>query len=113
MSLASICPRYFCLLATTYTFKIKANVNSQYYYKIHVQVHKSDAYTTPFFFFTADGDFLIYEFKAPISCVKIEEAQTITVTFKNAKGQIKNGSVDVPVIYSKLSLVNRSFFQSI
>ncbi|XP_030262132.1 adhesion G protein-coupled receptor F5 [Sparus aurata] len=62
-----------------------------------------------------DGDFLIYEFKAPISCVKIEEAQTITVTFKNAKGQIKNGSINVPVIYEgkpfcREEVVNGSFW---
>ncbi|XP_073349593.1 adhesion G protein-coupled receptor F4 [Pagrus major] len=47
-----------------------------------------------------EGDNLIYMFNAPISCVKTAKAQTITVSFKNTKGQEKSASVDVPVIYA-------------
>lgn len=69
--------------------------------RLNVQVHKPDPCTTPSFFFTADGDYLIYEFKGQIDCVETRDAQVINVTFINTKEQEKKASVNVPVIYSK------------
>uniref|UniRef100_UPI0037E7E237 adhesion G-protein coupled receptor F2 n=1 Tax=Semicossyphus pulcher TaxID=241346 RepID=UPI0037E7E237 len=48
---------------------------------------------------TTDGNHQIYTFTASISCKEVSNAQSVTVTFKNSKGQERNSEVDIPVIY--------------
>ncbi|KAM9840796.1 adhesion G-protein coupled receptor F3 [Aulostomus maculatus] len=49
---------------------------------------------------TTSENYLLYKFKASISCQKTPEAQYVTVTFKNAKHQEKSAHLDIPVIYA-------------
>ncbi|KAM6992323.1 adhesion G-protein coupled receptor F3 [Tautogolabrus adspersus] len=42
----------------------------------------------------------LYHFTAPISCKKVSEEQSVTVTFKNSKQQEKEATVKIPVIYA-------------
>ncbi|XP_034006394.1 adhesion G protein-coupled receptor F4 isoform X2 [Trematomus bernacchii] len=49
---------------------------------------------------TSVGGNLIYKFHATVSCMKILEPHTISVTFTNSEKQVKTATVDVPVIYA-------------
>ncbi|XP_032399273.1 adhesion G protein-coupled receptor F5 [Etheostoma spectabile] len=46
-----------------------------------------------------NGDKLVYNFNAHVSCTKTEKAQYVNVTFENTIGQIRTARVDIPVIY--------------
>ncbi|XP_071334668.1 adhesion G protein-coupled receptor F4 [Trachinotus anak] len=48
---------------------------------------------------TSVNDAVVYTFKAPVSCIKITEAQYVNVTFENSLSQSKSARLDIPVIY--------------
>ncbi|XP_044024247.1 adhesion G-protein coupled receptor F1 isoform X2 [Siniperca chuatsi] len=48
---------------------------------------------------TSVGDYLVYSFRASISCQKTINRQYVNVTFKNTKEQVKSAQVDIPVLY--------------
>ncbi|XP_008302533.1 probable G-protein coupled receptor 115 [Stegastes partitus] len=47
-----------------------------------------------------DDELLVYTFTAPVSCVKVPDAQYVNITFENMKGQTKTAKLDIPVIYA-------------
>ena len=54
-------------------------------------------------FFAADtGDVVVYSVKAEVECQKVTEGQSVTITFKNTKGQPRAATVDIPVIYGRI-----------
>lgn len=63
-------------------------------------------------FLTADGDHLVYDFTASVSCQKTMDAQYVMVTFKNKKEQEKSARVDIPVIYGNVvhGIIGHSLF---
>ncbi|XP_034755690.1 adhesion G-protein coupled receptor F1 [Etheostoma cragini] len=62
-----------------------------------------------------NGDNLVYNFNAIVSCQKTEFAQYVNVTFNNTIGQTRSARVDLPVIYEgapfcKEEWINKDFW---